>query len=487
MSFRLQKAKHILVYGKNVRASMAVSNLEKQGFTDISVTDGRQQMPDGELRNTAVFIAFQNALRHDDAAETMHKKGFQEILFLPAKGCINDEKADLLRRMYNAVLYGSIDESIEIPSYEEVKKGWLCVENGVIYREQGLVRFWARIENVFVNDICIRKDKFGIQYYGVNLTLVEHYRSLFELMEGKEEHSGYLNEYFEAQSYLGEGQKVVTDKLFDRYQLILMYKREINKGMDFFISSAPIVEGNDYGGLHIKEGLHRAIFLMTQNLAYIPVMMAERAFDQLYSDDEILKKIRSIFRQEKIEKTVTPIAHPAFYNFPAEKENCEPSVLTAVNRFLGIWGLEGEKILDMSDYHSYFARNAGRRSCKNAAKEIDSWEDNEINFQLACLYNELLKIKNVNIVSGRPPVFEREYDIVFILGNYGEIFESSNLLKRLGENTKEILFFEADISDIEEKKRVMLSEAGFAEYIVVHRYYDGLKKREVGAFLKVRQ
>ncbi len=487
MAFKLQKTKHILIFGNNVRTSMVMSNLKEQGFTNITITDSKLQVLDGDLKNTVLFIAFQNALQHDKVAEDMWEKGFQNIVYLPTQGCVNDKKADLLRKMYNVVLYGKIDENMEIPSYEEVKKRGLAVENGVISNEQGLVRFWARIENVYVNDICTKINKFGIQYYGVNLANVEHYRSLFELMGGKEECPENLKEYYEAQSYLVEGEKVAEDKLFDRYQLALMYKREMNKGMNFFISSAPIVVGNDYGGLHIKEGLHRAVFLMTQNLAYIPVMMSEREFYRMYSDNGALKKLRNYFRQKKIEETVTPIAHPAFYNFPAKKENCEPSVLTAVNRFLGIWGLEGKRILDMSDYNSYFARNAGRRSCKNAVEEIDSWEGDEISFQLAGLYNELLNIKNVNILSGSPPVSVKEYDIVFIMGNHEGIFDNIDLLKKMGENTKEMLFFEANINDIDEKKRMMMSEIGFAEYIAIHRYYDGLSKREVGVFLKARQ
>lgn len=485
MPFKLQKTKQILICGNNVRANILVANLKKHGFEKITITDSKLQGFDGEVNDTILFIAFQNALQHDDVAEDMYLQGFKDILFLPTCGCINDKKADLLRRMYNAMLYGNIDETIELPSYWEVKNKELRIRNGVIAEGQGMVTFWARIENIFVNDVCKKKDQYGLQYYGANLALTEHYRSLFELMEGREKCRKYLSEYFEAQSYLDADKKIITEKIIDRYQLFLMYKRELNKGMDFFISSASIVEGNAFGGLHIKEGLHRAVFLVTQNLAYLPVMMREKEFNNIYSENA-LERVRDFFVQENIKRTVTPIAHPAFYQFPAERENTEPSVLTTVNRFLGIKGIQGKRILDMSDYNSYFARNAGRRSCRNAAKEIESWEDNETRFELACLYNDLLGIKNVKVSGGSCPAFEKEYDIVFLMGKLEEMSDSMEWLMRLGKNVREALFFEADADDVEVKKNKIMSATDFNKYVRVHRYYDGLKKREVGVFLKER-
>lgn len=483
MSFRLKKIKPILICGNNIRTSILLPNLEKQGFRNVTVTNSRLEGFNGNVKNTILFIAFQNALQHDDVAESMYQQGFNDMLFLPTQGCINDKKADLMRRVYNSLLYGCIDENILIPSYDEVKNRALRIENGIINNEFGMVTFWARLESIFVNNVCIRKNQCGLQYYGVNLMLVEHYRSLFELMEGKEERQEHLKEYFETQSYLDAEGNIIKEKMVDRYQLFLMYKREINKGMDFFISSASIVEGNEYGGLHIKEGLHRAVFLMTQNLAYIPVMMSEKEFNKRYSNG-VLEKVQEFFMRKGIKKTVTPVAHPAFYSFPAEKENREPSVLMAVIRFLGIRGITGKRILDMSDYNSYFARNVGRMSCKNAAAEIESWENDETSLQLACLYNELLNIRNVNVLSGFAPVYEKEYDIVFVMGNHGEIFRNDKFLRKLGENTKEILFFETDISDVELQKEMIMTEAGFVKYIALHRYFDGLMKRELGVFLK---
>lgn len=485
MSFKLQKTKQILICGNNVRANILVANLEEHGFDKITITNSKLQGYDGEANDTILFIAFQNALQHDDVAEDMYRQGFKDILFLPTRGCINDKKADLLRRMYNAMLYGNIDETIELPSYWEVKDKELRIRNGVIAEGQGMVTFWARIENIFVNDVCKKKNQHGLEYYGANLALVEHYRSLFELMEGREACRQYLSEYFEAQSYLDADKEIITEKIADRYQLFLLYKRELNKGMDFFISSASIVEGNVFGGLHIKEGLHRAVFLMTQNLAYLPVMMREKEFNNIYSEN-VLERVRDFFARENIKKTLTPIAHPAFYQFPAERENTEPSVLTAVNRFLGIKGIQGKRILDMSDYNSYFARNAGRRSCRNAAKEIESWEDNGIRLELACLYNDLLGINNVKVSGGSCPVLEKEYDMVFLMGKLDEMPDSIEWLRMLGKNVKETLFFETNADDVEVKKSKIISVTDFNKYVGIHRYYDGLKKREVGVFLKER-
>ena len=214
----------------------------------------------------------------------------------------------------------------------------------------------------------------------------------------------------------------------------------------------------------------------------------------LYSGDDFDKRIsekiakaREFFEKNQIDKTVTPIAHPAFYNFPAEKEMLEPSVLTAIKKLWGIGGFCGKKILDMSDYNSYFARNIGRVlwDCDDAV--IESRETDEVKFRLAVLYNDLLNIQNVKVEYQSSLKLCSNYDIVFLLGKIKFDSENINFLVSLDLYVQDAVVFECDMEDSEEQIGLFTANTGFNECIYLHRYFNGATMREVLVFRRKKE
>lgn len=482
MPYSLNKETQIIIFGKSVRAEHLENNLRKNRFCNLYICGGELDIVCRDYKvdeDTIWFIAFQNARRHKEFSIRLYNKGFNKIIFLPTDEAVNWNEGIRIRQIYNFMLYGDVEDTLQVPFYNEIVKMPIDISNGIIREECGLTTFYARVEAVFVNNLYKKYNKSG---HAISLVTVDHYRGMFEKMAGMDVEESDYQEYCMEQ---GTTRENCEEKIFDRYQLYCLFKRNLNRG-EFFSASASIVEGNRNGVLHIKEGLHRAVFLMMQGWEYIPVTILTKDFRKMYSPDKIIKA-RDFFRKNHLEKTVTPIAHPAFYNFPVEKEVHEPSVLTAIKKFWGIGGFCGKKVLDISDYNSYFARNIGRVLWDYDDAMIESRETDELKFQLAVLYNDLLNIHNVKIEYQPSLYLDSSYDIVFLLGKMK--FDSKNIvfLLSLNEHVQEAVVFECDEEDCKEQINLFMENTGFDECIYLHRYFNGTRMREVLVFRRDKE
>ncbi len=479
MPYNLNRKSRIVILGKSIRAEQLENNLRKNAFDMLYTCGGELDIVCQETsanENDIWFLAFQNARRHKEFAIELHNKGFNKIIFLPTDEAVNWQAGIRIRQIYNYLLYGEVREGLQVPYYDEIIKVLIDMSNAVISEECGLTTFYARVESIFVNNLYKKYNRSG---YAISLVCVNHYRSIFEKMAGMDVEEQDYREYCEEQGYTLENYK---EKILDRYQLYHLFKRNVNRG-DFFSASASIVEGNRNGVLHIKEGLHRAVFLMMQGWSYIPVTIVTKDFQAMYPVEKIAKA-RVFFEKNHIKKIVTPISHPAFYDFPVEKEVTEPSVLTAVKKFWGIGGFCGKKILDISDYNSYFARNIGRILWDYDDAVIESRETDELKFQMAVLYNELLNIRNVKVEYQSSLKLCSNYDVVFLLGKVK--FDSKNIdfLVSLNQYVQETVVFECNLEDCEGQISLFAENTDFNKCIHMHRYFDGTRMREVLAFIK---
>lgn len=482
MPYCFDRKSRIIILGKNIRAEDLEGNLVKNGFCNLCICGGELNtvIQDEKTDQDAIwFLAFQNARRHKEFAVKLHELGINKIIFLPTDEAVNWKEAIRIRQIYNYLLYGEAEEGLQVPFYDEIAKRSIDTANAVISEACGMTTFYARMEAIFVNNLYKKCSKSG---HAISLPLVGHYRSMFEKMAGQDAEESDYQEYCEEQRFTKENYE---EKTFDRYQLYCLFKKNINRG-EFFSASASIVAGNKNGVFHIKEGLHRVVFLMMQGWSYIPVMISTKEFQTIYPEEKIAKA-REFFEKNQIDKTVTPIAHPAFYNFPAEKEMLEPSVLTAIKKLWGIGGFCGKKILDMSDYNSYFARNIGRVlwDCDDAV--IESRETDEVKFRLAVLYNDLLNIQNVKVEYQSSLKLCSNYDIVFLLGKIKFDSENINFLVSLDLYVQDAVVFECDMEDSEEQIGLFTANTGFDECVYLHRYFNGARMRQVLVFRRKKE
>lgn len=118
---------------------------------------------------------------------------------------------------------------------------------------------------------------------------------------------------------------------------------------------------------------------------------------------------------------------------------------------------------------------------------IESRETDELKFQLAVLYNDLLNIHNVKIEYQPSLYLDSSYDIVFLLGKMK--FDSKNIvfLLSLNEHVQEAVVFECDEEDCKEQINLFMENTGFDECIYLHRYFNGTRMREVLVFRRDKE
>ncbi|MBD5522958.1 MAG: hypothetical protein HDR04_00780 [Lachnospiraceae bacterium] len=495
MPYRLDKGKTIGIYGYTPNGIRIKKYLEQNGFNDIVFIDkyvqgkteikiySADQIGDMAQMDITVIISLQNAIAHQNIAEHIFAAGINRVIFLPAsfRGKIN--QMNNMRKIYNLLIANSYRFDEPIPFYDELLPIYsIRAENGIIDQNNAETTFWMKTQNIFVNNARQQVVTENIKYYGRSLAAAVHYQALFEYYE-KGIDGRNLREYLSAQNYLDKQGEYIKEKILDRYQLWHMYKRELNRGMDFFIASAPKVVMNDRGGLNITDGLHRCIFLYLQNLAFIPVKMDTDEFIEKYKTTA-LNDIIDFMRTNEITHTVTPIEHPAFHDFPCEKEDVEPSVLGAIQSYIGVNIIEQLSILDISDYNSYFARYISKMKLQNDKGRIVAVETEWKEYQFAKLLNILLGIRDVEVQYAQDlaELQDEAFDMTFVMGKSKEYKKSDRYLQFLDQKTKRVLFWETE--SIEEDVELLMQKLNFSTHELIMQYCNGEAVNKVIAFIK---
>lgn len=498
MPFSLDRDNAVGIYGYTKRGLELEKFLKNSDFQDIFFIDQNQQqcenvysfdeLFDNEKKrdeDIMIFISLQNAITHSAIAEKFYAAGVDKIIFLPADITNNTNNAGVMRQIYNDLIGKSLDHINNIPLYSEIiNKFELKSENAIIYQDKNRTVFWAPLNNIFVNNERKNIVEINKEYYGKCIASVDHYQAVFNYFENGENNPS-LKKYMTAQGYVNDEGDYIFEKLKDRYRLWCLYKAEFNAGMDFFISSAPEMSVNENGGLNIRDGLHRIIFLYMQKLSYAPVTLNTDVFNKIYNNSE-LDNIREFMTGNKITKVKTPIEHPAFYRFACEKENREPSVLTCIQRYLGTINIEEYDILDISDYNSYFARNMSRMRTKSGNGHICAIETTLSEYLFAGHLNKLLKVKNIELelIGSLKEIASRKYDWVFALGKFQDSKKLDYQIPVLDKMTKQILFWESDFEIAQMKAEEILNKTSFQKFRLLYQYFDGIKTKMIIVFEK---
>lgn len=496
MAFRLAENEVVAIYGYTKRGIEIKEYLKEQGVYRIFFVD-RRKVDNNEIIytysefasayrdniNVRIIISLQNAMEHQKIADDLFRDNFCNIIFLPASKSGNTEKKCYMRKIYNQFIDGTFSVENEIPSYDEIF-GRFCikVENGIIQQEENEIIFWMKMQNIFVNNAREKVVEENLKYYGRNLATVKHYQALFEWFEKGIKNENF-DEYIRVQNFFDEKGDYRIDKIIDRYRLWILYKEELNKGMDFFISSAPKMVMNNRGGLNITDGLHRCIFLYMQGFAYMPVKLNKTEFDRCFRT-KALSEIVTFINENKLSCSITPIEHPAFYGFPCEKETVEPTVLDAVQKFIGVLPLEDMNILDVSDYNSYFARYMSKMKLHSGNGRIVTVEMQKEKYEFANLLNDLLGISDVEVVKSIDWEWDEkmQFDFVFLMGHFDKYKSDLLTMKKIGSITRKLLFIETESEY--RSARILTEMLHFSKCETVMEYVNGIRKRIVYALCK---
>lgn len=496
MPFQLKYSDTIAVYGDTLRAEIIIQTMREKGFKNLFIIDQVKQenkvvtfeqlIKHGEkLDNIVVVISLQNAMAHSMIADKFFRYGIRKIVFLPADIRTQSITADIMRRNYNILINGDIDTNTRLPYYNEIIPQYkIRTTNGVIFQDDDMTVFWAHINQIYINNTRRHVVEENEIYYGRPFILADHYQALFNYFE-RGVITSSLDRYMKAQSYINEAGSFNMEKLQDRYLLWLLYKKEFNRGMYFFISSASEVTMRANGGLNIIDGLHRLIFLYLQNVSYFPVKMKTEEFKVLYNDECLGNEHISKF-QHKIDNLKFPIEHPAFYQIQAGRAGIEPSILSAIRLFIGLSDIEDYNVLDISTLNGYFARNISMMKRKSGNGKIYSIELDKEEFLFTEYINNLLgtssicNIFNDNLLCINNIIF----DLVFAIGRYETLSDFCNWLPSISNCTKRFLFWETE--DILEPSQIRIIEenVGFKEVRKILEFFDGEKRKQVFVLIK---
>lgn len=394
-TFSFSKDLQIILYGVNHASEEIYESLTKAGFTVTAYFDrryeelrekcsvpvyGLEKHPFAALDKTnfCVVIMLQNAMQHEAIAMEFLRQGFHKILFAPMKSRLEERAALIFRCQYNMLMAGQFQMLGEIPLLEETI---LQPETGSVYAiirdERNFKIVWCPAELVYTNSARVCKTPESLRYANIPLVSLVPYVRMFDYLQGNgEEPRQYLDEYgVNSCKYMNS----LTDAAVvrQRSELLSIYQNALNKGMDFFISSAPPAEFSpQFGVFNLLDGHHRSLFLVMREFRYIPIRISQSDFRQWNCTCEDTELKSYLDHNGKR----FPILHPRYHKVNEAADRNDLLQLESIQKYLSGGQstrrqlLKGKRTLDLSGTFGYYARNALRMRAESSAIYVSEGE-----------------------------------------------------------------------------------------------------------------
>lgn len=407
--FCLTKESHIIIYGAGGLGCSRAACLRNAGYQVTAFIDRNADSipqisstpvyaPDDINKKTSkkddiVIICLHNALWHPEAAEALHALGYENIIFLPM-----GEQYQHLARASMEKAYGCLEDELykqlkDLPTYSTLTKFNASIEDGVIIKTDTTVIAWMELTSIFTNELLKQRGNSITQSYGdVSVCALKPYTELFHFCKFG---TGDLGLYCRAFKEVQNTKDVYSSNEFiqDRIELYEKLRLELNRGIDYFIRSAPFLKWDS--GLHhfnVMEGHHRLIFLMQEGLSYVPVKISKKDFE-LWKNDSIYQKCQDLLKKHHISSWFTPLNHPGFYHFSSERENVSPSILMELQKKIGTCIRNDFSVLDCFELGGHFARALKSMGCENAV----CYEKDSVYASVIRILNQLF-YQNVTVI-----------------------------------------------------------------------------------------
>ncbi len=343
-----------------------------------------------------VVICLANGLLHKDVADNLYKSGYRYIVFLPIAHSIDDHTKGRLTANYNAILECNSDVvGIELHDYSRYKKFEFSTNGSLLRENDGEYTVFCGIEMLYSESIELwtgDKNKVFIQlkYEDRSIAMMHPCKVLFDYLGSKRID---CNLYFESKKKEpDENEK--KEELIAREELYYIFKAEHNKGMHFFIDSAPKAVWNPKNYWNLVGGHHRTLYLLHEGHTVFPIKVRKADFET-WVNAAALKNIVNYLNEKKITRLYAPIPHPAFLNFMSKYENGGKTELESILSFLADYDCSELSILDSLNDEGYFARVFDRIGVRRVLFYNREKEQRE----LALLLGKLLyRLNDDNIV-----------------------------------------------------------------------------------------
>jgi hypothetical protein len=427
-----------ILYGAASIGNIAKESLEKSGFSVIGYIDKRafelssyNDLPVWSLEDipkeyinskTCVFISVKNVFEHEEIAEKLLEKGFQNVIYKPYSVLLGygTDSEYRLAELYEELFLGKCIEEITLPPMTQSQ---ILHDFALIRDENSTITANIPLEFVFTNDY----QNGGMQKWG-NVCILAFFTHInfFRFLNNQEDAKpdDYLQEYCVFTAKL-QGNIQVTDAwknnvLENRTQIYEQMKAAMDLDPDFFIRNAAEARWNDSKKyFNLISGKHRATFQAALGKKYIPLKISKEDYDLFLHSNEI-KTIMQLLRETKQELLVP---HPYFYRGMFIKDRSEQHFLSWFARYYGekLYRennkicFEKLKIMDFSEDFGNFARFCKRLGCK--VQRITSQGLLELQLNKLCYAEDIIYDKRIN----------SENNIIIIEANIIESIEDQRL------------------------------------------------------------
>ena len=373
----------IILYGVNQYSRKLSQDLLKNKYEVLAYFDIRYKELD-RIEDTPVYclndnpfqniskehivliIMLQNALQHDKIVKDAINQGFRKILFLPMSSVFSKTLADTMRYNYNKLLAGQFDKINKLPLMNiEMFEPKMSDKDTVIKREGNQLIVWMPVELIYSNP----KDKLNndlklLRYADVPIAAYYPYMQLFYFLKGKKVNSDqYFDEYGKNSCHYSND-FTNYDILIQRSELYMVYKRELNEGMDFFKSSAPVARYNSKGYFNLLEGQHRCVFLVQEQFSYIPIRISITDYT-IWKAKNKVKILVDYLKLIQVKELNMPLENPYFKSLSSKFQMISSESLICLQEFLGSNMMKNCSVLDFTDFQGYYSRNAARMNAES--------------------------------------------------------------------------------------------------------------------------
>lgn len=426
-----------------------------------------------------IMICLANGMIHKTVADELYSLGYQYIVFLPMNYCIPDEQRRKLTRLYNCVLLAdSVMPECFVSDYSQYAVPDMRAENSIICKTSQNITAWMRLEMLFSESLELWKgDKTKLhvkaQYKDKNIACAHPYETLFDFFALR---SDSYDIYFDSRKEKKSPQEKERE-LVQREKLYRLFKKEYERGMAFFIESAPEVIWNPRNYFNLVGGHHRVLYLLHEGHSLFPVKMQNDDFDR-WCNNAACQELKGYVSEHQIKQLYAPVANPCFLNFPAQCEDTGRTKLADIMRYLADVDTADMTVLDCGDDEGYFARNLDRIGAKESVFVNSSSRQTE----LAALLNQLLYRNDVRIMKGESVecVDQKKFDIVFAVNMSGmEDNDFASRIEWLGKICGQYLFVETTRTEEIDK---IQAHTGLRHYECIHREYRAGKIWELGVY-----
>ena len=313
---------HLKMWGGKIYAFFDQRAKEIQTIDNIPVYELKDNCWKSALSGIheyVVIIGLMNGQLHSRIADKLFMEGFYKIIYLPMPDSIVGRApvANKLRIAYRSIRDGEFDfKALQGLPFFQLEKELINTRNNILVRTKHYLTTFVPVELLFSEGKTVCEHIFNSPI--LKLDSWDYRMSSFKKIEQcyrrHEFDWGFINS------------KTFLEYVNDRKRLEETFLNALNYGMDFFIQSAPNADISSNGYFLIKDGNHRAAFLISKGLKRIPIRI--RKEDYLYWMN--WKAIHELKRQYGLSK-IKPLL--VFHPFFDEKSN----LYHGMNNLFGKW------------------------------------------------------------------------------------------------------------------------------------------------------